>query len=513
MDANPLRALIAHPHLEPSQKKHFLAHAAERTLPYPALSPAASQALEEGVVSDLFEGPAPYRPRYVLPDYEKALACGCDFLELRPPTDLDEALSFLLALYAHVPSITGYPVYLGEIDRLLLPFTQGLDARALERKLRLFWITLDRLFPDAFVHANLGPRDNPVGRAILRVERELVQVVPNLTLKVDPEQTSDDYLREAIETVFAAAKPYLVNDPMIRRDFDGPYGVASCYNTLPVGGGAHTLVRLNLAQAAARCSSVEEFLCAALPRYVELTLEVIRARVCFLVEEARFFEHSFLAREGLIDLDRFSAMFGVFGMAEAVNRLLAPAAMRYGKHPEANRLAYRITAQIRELLDRTQLPHCQGNGGRAFLHAQAGADCDAGTTPGTRIALGDEPALLEHILAVAPHHRHFQAGVSDIFHLDPTARENPQAVLDIMKGAFRHGLRVFTFNLVDSPLVRITGFLVKRSELHSFRASGSRYHSTGLGVGQHENRNVFQRKVRVLRHEELAWPDQPRPAE
>ena len=244
-------------------------------------------------------------------------------------------------------------------------------------------------------------------------------------------------------------------------------------------------------------------------RFVDLTLEVIRARVCYLVEEARFFAHSFLAREGLIDLDRFSAMFGIFGLAEAVNHLLAPEGKRYGQHPEANRLSYRITEQIRKRLDQAPLPHCQGNGGHAFLHAQAGADSDAGTTPGTRIALGDEPGLLEHILAVAPHHRHCQAGISDVFHFDPTAQANPAGVLDIVKGAFRHDLRVFTFNLVDGELVRVTGFLIKRADLASYRVLGSRYQSTALGVGQIENRDIFQRKVRVLGNERIAWPDQP----
>ena len=49
------------------------------------------------LVCDIAEGHAPYRPRYLLPDYAKALAQGSDFLGLKPPTDLYEAVAFLLS--------------------------------------------------------------------------------------------------------------------------------------------------------------------------------------------------------------------------------------------------------------------------------------------------------------------------------------------------------------------------------------------------------------------------------
>ena len=55
------------------------------------------EALEKRVICDMYEGNAPYRPRYVLPDYPKALRQGSQFLELPPPTDLDEALKAALA--------------------------------------------------------------------------------------------------------------------------------------------------------------------------------------------------------------------------------------------------------------------------------------------------------------------------------------------------------------------------------------------------------------------------------
>ena len=139
----------------------------------------------------MYEGNAPHRPRYVLPDYATLLEHGSAYLELDPPRDLDEALNTLLIAYTQVPSITGYPVWLGDLDALLGPYVGDLDDDGLRRRLRLFWIALDRMLPDAFTHANLGPDDLPLSPTAFSLERELLQVVPNLTLKVDPLRTPD----------------------------------------------------------------------------------------------------------------------------------------------------------------------------------------------------------------------------------------------------------------------------------------------------------------------------------
>ena len=86
------------PVLTPEQKRHFLALEAENNLPYPALPEAARAALNEGFICDMFEGHAPYKPRYVLPDYAKFLANGSEWLELEGAKDLDDALSLLTIL-------------------------------------------------------------------------------------------------------------------------------------------------------------------------------------------------------------------------------------------------------------------------------------------------------------------------------------------------------------------------------------------------------------------------------
>ena len=167
------------------QKLRRLSALAVNSLPYPSLSPLCAEALQARVICDMFEGNRPFTPRYVLPDYAKALRNGVAYLELEAPKTLDDALAFLIILYSQVPSVTTYPVYFGDLDALLEPFvTDDLSDAELDAKLRRFWIQLDRLYPDAFAHADLGPKDGRVIRSIWRVERSLRQVVPNLTLKV-----------------------------------------------------------------------------------------------------------------------------------------------------------------------------------------------------------------------------------------------------------------------------------------------------------------------------------------
>ncbi|MCB0913341.1 MAG: DUF3029 family protein, partial [Propionibacteriaceae bacterium] len=154
------------------QKLRRLAAQAVSALPYPELSPLCAEALQARVICDMFEGNRPFTPRYVLPDYALALRNGVQHLELEPPASLDDALSFLTILYSQVPSVTTYPVYLGDLDALLEPFVPAdLPDAELDAKLRRFWIQLDRMLPDAFVHANVGPSDGRVVRAIWRVER------------------------------------------------------------------------------------------------------------------------------------------------------------------------------------------------------------------------------------------------------------------------------------------------------------------------------------------------------
>ncbi|CAN5613289.1 YjjI family glycine radical enzyme [soil metagenome] len=487
------------------QRLRRLAVLATEALPYPAISDDCREALEKRVICDMFEGHAPFTARYILPDYEKAMRQGLSYLELAPPRDLDDAIAFLQVMYAHVPSVTTYPVYLGDLDKVLGPFvTAQLSDDDLDRKLCRFWIGIDRMVPDAFAHLDLGPSDSRITRSILRVERSLRQSVPNITLKVDPELTPDDLIEDAVRTVFETGKPHFVNHPMMVSDHGERYAAVSCYNSLKIGGGAHTLVRLNLKEVALRHSgTTEQFLTTTLPAFVELTAELIEARIRSLVEQQGFFETHWLAVEGLIDVKRFSAMFGIFGLAECVNLLMAyegsDQTARYGHDAAADALSRRIVERVAELVAARPMPYCDGGGGRCYLHSQSGIDLDKGVTAGTRIPVGDEPAMLEHIMTCAPHHRYFASGVSDIFHVDETAVRNPQAVVDIIRGAFTSGMRDFTFNLDGNEFVRITGYLVRKSDLTAIAGSGAARHGSDyLAAGSENEFHLTRRAVKRI---------------
>src|SRR6056297_1581414 len=487
------------------QKLRRLATLATEVLAYPDISDACAAALDKRVVCDMFEGHAPFMPRYVLPDYELAVRQGLEHLEMPAPTTLDDALAFLQVMYTHVPSVTTYPVYLGDLDKVLAPFVDDdLSDDELDVKLRRFWIGIDRMLPDAFVHVDLGPHDSRITRSILRVERSLRQAVPNITLKVDPDVTPDDLIEDAVRTVFETGKPHFVNHPMMVGDHGERYAAVSCYNSLKIGGGAHTLVRLNLKEVALlHAGTADEFLADVLPHYVELTAELAEARVRSLVEQQRFFETHWLAAEGLIGLDRFSAMFGIFGLAECVNLLMAyeghEPGVRYGHDPYADAVAQRVTERLAELVAARPMPYCEGGGGRCYLHSQGGIDLDDAVTAGTRIPVGDEPSMLEHITTCAPHHRLFAAGISDIFHVDETAVRNPSAMVDIIRGAFASGMRDFTFNLDGNEFVRITGYLVRKSDLATIAEHEAVRHSSDhLAAGSEEAYHLTQRAVKRI---------------
>ena len=488
------------------QKVRRLAALATDALSYPAISDECRDALDKRVICDMYEGHAPFTARYILPDYERMIRTGIAHLELPPPTTFVDALAFLQIAYAHVPSVTTYPVYLGDLDKVLAPFVDdSISDHELDAALRRFWIGIDRMQPDAFVHLDLGPDDSRIARSIFRVERSLRQAVPNITLKVDPGRTPDSLIDDAVRTVFETGKPHFVNHPMMVHDHGEQYAAVSCYNSLKIGGGAHTLVRMNLKEVAQRHEGgLDSFLFTTLPRYVELTAELAEARIRSLVEQQRFFDTHWLATEGFIDIDRFSAMFGIFGLAECVNLLMQHEGRdrggeaRYGHDAGADAMGRTIVERVAELVAERRVPYCEGGGGVCYLHSQSGIDLDDDVTAGTRIPVGDEPALIDHIATCAPHHHLFASGVSDIFHVDETVVRNPQAMVDIIRGAFVSGMRDFTFNLDSNEFIRITGYLVRKSDLVDIETRGARHSSDYLAAGSEASYHLTQRAVKRI---------------
>ncbi len=338
--------------------------------------------MQQGVICDMFEGHAPFKPRYVLPDYAKFLSQGSEYLELAPAEDFDDAINMLTILYHHVPSVTSIPVYLGQLDDVLMPYVGDLTDEQIYKKLKHFWIMLDRTLPDAFMHVNIGPTDNIICRTILKVDAELKQIAPNLTFMYDEAVTPDALLKQATQNICECSKPHIANYPMHANAYEGArFGIVSCYNSLPLAGGSNTLVRMNLKEAANRADNREDFFNNVLPEYHSLMVELMDARASHLHEKSEFFK-GFLTQEGLIEESRFAPMYGIYGMAEAVNVLLEKegSASRYGQDATANELGHAISAKLSELVESTPVKF--GLEGKALLHAQGGISLDLDVTPG-----------------------------------------------------------------------------------------------------------------------------------
>ena len=277
---------------------------------------------EHRCICDLFEGHAPVRPRYIIPDYEKFFKNGSEFLQLDPPTDFFEALNDLLIIYKHVPSVTNYPVYLGQLDYLLEPFITDMDDETVKKHLKLFFTNIDRTVLDSFSHADIGPKATRAGYLILEVQAELENAIPNISMKYDPEITDDDFALACVKCALKTAKPSFANHRMFKNELGENYVIASCYNGLLLGGGAYTLCRLILGHIAERSTGIEDFKNNQLPYVMDIMAKYMDARIAFEVEQSGFFESNFLAKEGLIHRDRFTGMFGLVGLADAVNVLV-----------------------------------------------------------------------------------------------------------------------------------------------------------------------------------------------
>ena len=482
------------------QKIAALAHKSGSLLDVLDLPEGLQSLKEKGIICDLNEGPAPFRPRYIVPDYNLLLNKGCSFLRLDAPKDLYEALNTLLIFYRHVPSITNYPVFIGNIDNLLEPFVIKTDQELTKKMLRLFLINIDRTITDSFCHANIGPKPSVTGEIILELERELQNAVPNMTIKYDPALTGDVFAQKAALAQLVAAKPAFANHNMFKAELGEGYGIVSCYNGLRTGGGAYTLVRVRLGRLAEEARDSKHFFSDILPSCLNVMAKYIDERIRFLVEKSGFFESSFLSREGFISRRNFSAMFGMVGLAECVNSLMSKDGLkgRYGHSEEADSLGVRIIEFMSNFTRNYENTYCEGFGGRFMLHGQVGIDTDEGETPNVRIPIGEEPAeLSDHIMHCAKFHKYFPSGIGEIFLVESTALNNPESIVDIVKGAFAKGVRYLSFHDSNSDVIRVTGYLAKRSEMKKLSEGDNVLQNTTLfGLGAANNSKILERKHR-----------------
>ena len=485
-----LMDILKDPTMDYQQRCIQLAKYAENLEDPIQLSERAKYFQEKQVVTDMGEGAAPYRPRYVTIDFDKFFRQGSKFLMLEPPKDIWDAVSDLMIIYHHIPGVTMQPVYIGHLDRLLEPFYTTYEET--KRAVKMLLMHLDRTIPDSFCHCNLGPYDTKVGRIILELSAEMQRPVPNMSL-IYNEDTPDDFALKAIETGLITAKPSFVNDAMYRKEWDN-YCVASCYNVLPVGGGGYTLGRMNLRYLEELKPTREELMGGLLKEAVLCQCELIDKRIQFIVDDCRFFENSFLAEEGLIERERFVGMFGIVGLAELVNGVLDAKKQeeRFGTGEEANTFAEEILDLIHETVD-GYVPKY----GKIYMHGQVGISTDEGTTPNVRVPVGEEPEFYRHLAVTARMQKNFETGVGELFPFDVTAKKNPRAVLDVIRGAFSMNMRYFSFYSRDTDVIRVTGYLVKLSEVEEYRKGKAVLdYTTNYGSGAKDGLKIMQRKVR-----------------
>jgi len=489
--------IIKDPTLTYQQQVLSLARLAENEDDSLVRDPEFLEALENGALCDLGEGLAPYRPRYIVPDYELLMKKGCEFLGIEAPTDIWEATNALLIFYKHVPSITSFPVYLGNFSTLFEKF--DLDETVTRKALKLFLQHIDKTLTDSFVHANIGPKENRVGHIILELTKEMQLAIPNITLLYNEKITSDAFAIKCVDCMLATSKPSFANDELYSKDMNGNYAIVSCYNALKVGGGGYTLPRIRLYYAALQAKSKTDFIERVLPYYVNVMLKNMDQRITYIVEESNFFKSNFLVKEGFVKQENFTGMFGVVGLSECCNKLLGIEDKNkgYGHSKEAEALALKILDTIHDLVEAHHGVYCEGCNNTYVMHAQVGIDSDGmDNSPGCRIPIGYEPELRDHLLLEAKMHKYFVSGIGDIFKFDETWNKNPKALLDIIKGALNSGMRYFTGYNADNDVVRVTGYLVKRSEIEKLRNNEASLNQvSAYGLGAQDKGKALSRRV------------------
>lgn len=74
-----IRETVENPKYTYRQRVTALANLAENLLDPPPVRKECQDALDARIICDMYEGNAPYRPRYLLPDYKKVLDRGSVF--------------------------------------------------------------------------------------------------------------------------------------------------------------------------------------------------------------------------------------------------------------------------------------------------------------------------------------------------------------------------------------------------------------------------------------------------
>lgn len=456
--------------------------------------------IQNGMICDLNEGYLLHTPRYIVPDYEVLVEKGCDFLDITPPKDLDELLDDLLMMYAHIPSVTTFPVYIGNLDTLFEPFLDGLTDEVVYPKIKRFLNHIDKVFTDAFVHADIGPKATRAGYLILRAVVELENPVPNMTFNYDEEISDEKFALACVDSCLRVSKPSFSNVKEYTKVV-GKHAIVSCYNSLPIGGGAYGLLRYRLGTIAIASKNTDDMINNLLPELGKSINHMMDERIDFVVQKSNFFESNFLVKEGFLARDKFTSMIAIVGLADAVDNLLQKEGLNetFGTSERGDEIALAIMDKVKEINDAHETKYMERTNDHYLLHAQVGAQItpeDVDNTPAHRVKVGEEPILPIHINQASKFYKYFDAGTGDLYPFDQTYIDHPDAVLDIIKGAFHQGTRYITTYVENSDLIRVTGYLVKKSEVE--KANNDKAvlrNTTWFGKGSEEYNSVFERRI------------------
>ena len=93
-------------------------------------------------------------------------------------------------------------------------------------------------------------------------------------------------------------------------------------------------------------------------------------------------------------------------------------------------------------------------------------------------------------------HGFFPTGIGDIFKFEETWLNTPEALGDIIKGAMASGMRYFSGYLENNDVVRVTGYLVKKSELAKLDQHKQSLNNVSVfGQGARDKGNALDRRV------------------
>lgn len=154
-------------------------------------------------------------------------------------------------------------------------------------------------------------------------------------------------------------------------------------------------------------------------------------------------------------------------------------------------------ARLSALVEQHTAPYCDAFDHHYRLHAQVGIDSDGREdSPGARIPIGAEPGMPLQIAHSMLFHKYFPTGIGDIFKFEETWVNTPQALVDIIKGALAGGMRYFSGYLENNDVVRVTGYLVKKSELAKLDANQQSLNNVSVfGKGARDTADALDRRI------------------